>query len=251
VMRKLLYDVAKISDYNLSSSYGLRNNCEIPNSCVEGERLFITYGHALDGEKLNGRRIGVSMLREPMDWLISRYKFELKMNRNNLAPASLVEAAIEFGPRYFAFFDAPTRVALNGAFSRLVRTQHGEDAQLRLSPDVKRDIDDIVIKTKSLWESSVIILIYSEYDASIYLMAELLGNPVFKSIYDKKYKGIRINSAADTPVLRAIGLNQSSLDYLGAKSLLQLHYVLYQLAVSEFHRELRMINDKLLVVASY
>ena len=183
------------------------------------------------------------MLREPMDWLISRYKYALKMNRDIHVPVSLTDAAMEYGSRYFTFFDMYTRLALQRAFEHLsALRRNGSTQQTFLN--FEKDLERVFVKTKALWESSVVILIYSEYDSSVYLMSELLGNPALRSVYEQKYKGIRINAAADSPRLRTIGANQSSPDYLGAKYVLRLHYILYELAVSEFQRELNAMTTK-------
>ena len=87
MMRKLLVEVAKTSDYNISSSYGRVDNCAVPDSCSRGSAVFITYGHMIDVDLVlrEDRAVMVSMFREPMSWLYSRWKHGYKFNNQKIS----------------------------------------------------------------------------------------------------------------------------------------------------------------------
>lgn len=197
MMRKLLFDVSRLSDYNLTSSYGLRNNCGIPSSCVVGSKLYITYGHDLHA-LINGRlpenTVGITMLREPLDWLVSRLRYEIRSKGEEHAPRTLTDAAVSFGARYFAFAEDPIKKSLTNAFSKLTvlgTANNSTSKYNQLMQFIQRELDNIL----ELWNSQEIVLIYSNYDQSVAYISALLDNPAVMSIYESKYKGLRINSA--------------------------------------------------------
>lgn len=227
LMRKLLFEVSKYNGFNLSSSYGIAadRDCSIPDSCVKGNSLSITYGHAIDVSKVQKQNgILISMFRDPMSWLISRWKHGQRFQKSNY---TLTEAALAYGAKYFNFADPESVKELVDLFHR---NAVGDSIE-----SLKKPISVVFGRLSYFFQNRCVVLLYERYDDSVYHIGSLLGTENMKVLYNSKYKNMSVNSA---PREGDPFASISSEEIERVKKLLRFHIKIYEAAVSEFNQQL-------------
>lgn len=225
-MRKLLLEVAKSSDYNISSSYGKLNNCEVPDSCTTGSKLFITYGHFIDVDAAtrNSANTLVSMFREPVSWLISRWKHAYKFSNQKM---SLVDAAVTFGQKYFSFADSETRGLLSSVFEQTSRNGMAKSA-------LQGEIQEAIERTARLFKNNCVVLLYEPYNRSVNHLSDISGNDLFLKLFSEKYSRMSINSAPKDQYVDKMMAEVSEKVLKDVNDIMFLHTMVYRAAVLEF-----------------
>jgi hypothetical protein len=228
-MRKLLFEVAKSSDYNMSSSYGKSNNCDVPDSCTSGSKIFITYGHEIDVDAVtrDNSAVLVSMFREPMSWLFSRWKHAYKFADQKI---SLANAALNFGDKYFNFADTETKKLLTAIFEK---SNKNNVPQI----DLQNEIKDAMEKTRHLFREKCVVLLYDRFNTSVAHISKITGNEKIQKLFAEKYSHMSINSAPKDQYVDKM-MNELSADTIKyVKNMLFLHLLVYEEAVLEFTRQ--------------
>lgn len=229
-MRKLLYELSLTSGYNLSSSYGKADNCEIPNSCVRGDKLFLTFGHAIDVDTVirSQSDVLISMFREPMSWLHSRWKHAYKFNNQK---NSLLQGAKEYGSKYFNFADTETRQALENIFKKLA-----DGHTIQEIPG--RDIYSAMQGVRRLFQENCVVLIYDQLLKSVEHMALVLENKKLHQLFTGKYRFMPINKGPNDRYIDKAVREISEETRNSVTEIMTLHFMIYREALTEFSRQL-------------
>lgn len=228
-MRKLLYSVARNCSYNMTSSYGKKDNCAVPDSCTTGTKLYITYGHMIDVDRVlaSPSDMLVTMFREPMSWLYSRWKHAYKFNNQKIG---LYEAAQEYGVKYFNFADSKTRSKLALMFEKKVS---GSEFTME---------DDVISATegaRTLFKRKCLVLLYDRFNASVQLVSYVLSNEAFQNEFFYKFRYMTINKGPQDRRVDKMVADVSAEESDAVRKLLYLHFKLYEEAVTEFNWQLQ------------
>lgn len=231
MLRKLMFEVAKANDFNFSSSYGLQDNCGIPNSCTRGSHTRITYGHEIDVDAVLSSTGGVlvSMFREPTSWLFSRWKHGYKFNKQII---NIVQAAKNYGPKYFNFADTKTKMLLNSIFDQVNRDN-------KTTAELQNSIDTAIGMTRKLFQDKCVVLVFDQLNASVRHMAHMLDNNALNTLFLSKYCHVPINAGPQDKYIDNILTDQSPDAFKTVKAMLFLHSLIYNEAVDEFRRQLQ------------
>ena len=229
MMRKLLYEASISSGYNLSSSYGLDDNCVLPNSCVRGDQLFLVFGHAIDVDKVvrSQSDILISTFREPLSWILSRWKHAYKFNNEK---NSLLQAAKDYGSKYFNFADTETKNALTIIYKKLTSGH-------TLGDIMKGDIDSAIRRVRRLFQLKCIVLIYDFLGKSVEHVSLVVGNKILYGLFSGKYKHVYINKGPQDRYVSEAMRGISDDTTRRVRDMMSLHYMIYQEALSEFERQ--------------
>lgn len=226
-MRSLLYKVSKLEGYNLTTVYGIPNECEmIPFSCHVGKAPYISYGHERDPfTKSKGDTLRIMMIRDPLSWLISRMQHEVrKMKTSDLKMSA---ALIQFGPRYFNFLGDEIRVEVMRWFNFLVKPP-GKGLTTPL--DYYRLLEAIGQE----FRERTLILTTEHYEQSLALLARVFDTPHFQPPRTQEQSLPRINEAFEW---QQEGKMASAEELKQLSHLLEAHMAVYHLALQEFHRQ--------------
>ena len=231
-MRSLLHQVAVAQNYNMTTAYGLKDECtNLPFSCNIGTKPFISYGHLREPYILSDQRLlRIMMIREPHSWLVSRMQHETR--KQNGESLGLTAALIKFGPRYFNFLPDDSRERAMRWFNHLVRS----------------DKNSAAISIEGTWEllqsieldfrSRTFVLTMEYYADSLRLLAAAFDSPRFLP----SSNGVslpKVNEAFTWQASEPAG----SLEELKQLSrLLEVHNAIYNLALREFFRQRHLMH---------
>jgi hypothetical protein len=236
-MRSLLYKFCEKNHFNLTTAYGLENECQnIPFSCHSGQTLFFIYGHDREPflqksstQSTTSSSLKITMLRDPLSWLTSRIQHEMRKNKKlqqqQQSPVSWTNAVIQFGPKYFNFFDDSTRDLALKVFHRLVKS--GSSTISPLSTD--SSYTKLLVKIETLFQQEIFVLQNSYYSESLDLLSKL-----FETNFVNQTSPSRLNEAFESQETSSMG---SLSDIKRLNILLELHNQIYYLSLKEFLRQ--------------
>jgi hypothetical protein len=250
-MRSLLYKFCVNNNFNLSTAYGVENECQnIPFSCHSGQKLFFLYGHDREPfikRSSSSSSLKITMLRDPLSWLTSRIQHEMRKNKKlqlqqqSSSAVSWTNAIIQFGPKYFNFFDDSTRDLALKVFHRLVKSSSlsSLSGPAIVSP-LSMDSSYITLLTRieNLFQQEIFILQNSYYSESLDLLSKLFDsnflNQTSSASFPSSTSQPRLNEAFESQETSSMG---SLSDIKRLNILLELHNQIYYLSLKEFLRQ--------------
>lgn len=248
-MRSLLYQFCQDNSYNLTTSYGLSDECNtLPFSCHIGNQLYFLYGHDrtpfiqpnpnVDSSSESSRTgigakttLKITMLRDPLSWLTSRIQHEMRKNKQfTKQTMSFENAIIQFGPKYFNFLDDYTRQLCLKIFNRLIKSFSSSNSISSLPID---NIYSILLhRLQIIFQQDIFVLQNSYYPESLELLSKLFNNTFGNNTRTSSQP--YLNEAFDYQ-------DQSSMGTLGdlkrLNILLELHNHIYYISLQEFIRQ--------------
>lgn len=257
-MRSLLYKLCQEKNYNLTTSYGLKNECQtIPFSCNKGKNLYFIYGHDRDIFINNKpQTLKITMLRDPLSWLISRIQHEMRKNKNINSQLTFSEAIINFGTKYFNFLNDNLRIHVIRMFNRLVKLTSTDSSYSLLNSKLTKNSFNLsytllLNEIESQFQNEIFVLQNSYYPESLQMLS-LIFNASFISGGDGKNQ--KLDSIATTNKDEVVHLNeaekkqdQSSMGTLAdlkkLNMLLEIHNEIYYISLREFKRQQEYLLD--------
>jgi hypothetical protein len=242
-MRSYLFKFCNENSYNLTTSYGIMNECEtIPYSCHHGNKLYFIYGHdrepfiAPTSPKV--KRLKIMMLRDPLSWLTSRIQHEMRKNKNLNKPMSFLNAIIQFGPKYFNFLDDSARQSAMKIFHRLVKASSSSSSSLQISPlPIDSSYSLLLSQVESLFQQEIFVLQNSYYSESLEMLSKIFNSSFLMVSNDSNPtppSQLRLNEAFESQESYSMGTLS---DIKKLNILLELHNQIYHLSLKEFIRQ--------------
>ena len=230
-MRSLIYRVSQLEGYNLSSAYGLSDECtKIPFACLSGTRAFITYGHVRDPfTATSQKKLRIMMIRDPLSWLFSRIQHEIRKTKSSSLTAT--SAIVQFGPKYFNFLPDDLRSEVMQWFNRLVKPA-AIKSTVKVSPP-----SGLLNRVETELRDSIFVLSTEHYQESLGLLSFAFDSKHFQPTDtggDNSKNFPMINEAFDWQQ------SASAATYAEMKQLsrlLEAHNAIHQLALREFFRQ--------------
>lgn len=243
-MRSYLYQFCLDNSYNLTSSYGVRDECDmIPYSCHHGDQLYFIYGHDRKPflDPTIPKKLKIMMLRDPLSWLTSRIQHEMRKNKNIKEPMSFLNGIIQFGPRYFNFLEEPTRLLAMQIFHRLIKASSSSSSSststLQISPlPIDSSYSLLLSQVESLFQQEIFILQNSYYSESVEMLSKIFNKSFMTrtELNTTSPSQLRLNEAFTSQENHSMGTLS---DIKKLNILLELHNQIYYLSLKEFIRQ--------------
>jgi hypothetical protein len=226
-MRSLLHKVSKLEGFNLTTVYGLADECEkIPFSCNVGKAPFISYGHEREPfMKYDSRTLRIMMIRDPLSWLISRMQHEVRKTKSS--DLKMSAAMIQFGPRYFNFLGDQSRAEVMRWFNLLAKPP-------AKAPSLPIDYVSLLDSIDQEFREHTFVLTTEHFERSLAMLAQVFDSPHFQPPRPQDQSLPRINEAFEWQQEGGVA---SAEELKLVSRLLEAHMAIYQLALNEFFRQ--------------
>ena len=262
-MRRMVYHFARNSGYNMTTIYGLNNECQsVPFSCNIGEKVNIIYGHRNENIPFfQNNTLHVVMIREPLSWLLSRIQHDHRKRGNNNYPRKInnemminksnfndhiassegiIHRLQKFSPKYLMYARSRVRVKLEKWFQELHGHYFRDDNHPR---PYNFNANKIATTLKDLEndfrQQKLLVLITEHYSKSLQLLGYVFNSSLFNGYSNDAKNNYISNAASSKQNTQSVGTYQElkQLNYL-----LSPHLALYHAAFREFIRQLDFVN---------